>query len=141
MGSQENREEGRKVMVMPKESYRGRDMEEIRKMSTAEFSEMLPSRMRRSLKRGMTENQKKLLEKIKKKPGKFHRTTCREMIILPEMTGEKIGVHNGKEYVTVEVTPEMLGHRLGEFSQTRKKVQHSAPGFGATRSSKFVPLK
>ena len=63
------------------------------------------------------------------------------MIILPEMVGVKIGVYNGKEYTPVEVKPEMIGHRLGEFALTRKPVKHSSPGFGATRSSKFVPLK
>jgi small subunit ribosomal protein S19 len=50
-------------------------------------------------------------------------------------------VHNGKEYVPVEITAEKLGHRLGEFALTRKQVKHSAPGFGATRSSKYIPLK
>ncbi len=55
--------------------------------------------------------------------------------------GIKIGVYSGKEYVPLEIKPEMLGHRLGEFVMTRKQVKHSAPGFGATRSSKFVPLK
>ena len=63
------------------------------------------------------------------------------MIILPEMVGAKLGIHNGREFVMVVIDSSMLGHRLGEFSQTRKKVQHSAPGLGATRSSKFVPLK
>ena len=55
--------------------------------------------------------------------------------------GTKVAVHNGKEYVTIDVKPEMIGHRLGEYAHTRKKVEHSAPGFGATKSSKFVPLK
>ncbi|MBN2042524.1 MAG: 30S ribosomal protein S19 [Candidatus Aenigmarchaeota archaeon] len=126
---------------MAKFNYKNKDIEEVKGMSVEEFSRMLPSRMRRSLTRGLTENQKKLLSKIKEKPGKFHKTTCREMIILPEMLGTKIGVHNGKEYVSIDIVPEMLGHRLGEFATTRKRVQHSAPGFGATRSSKFVPLK
>jgi small subunit ribosomal protein S19 len=63
------------------------------------------------------------------------------MVIIPEMVGVKIGIHNGKEYVSVDIKPEMLGHRLGEFAMTRKPVKHSSPGFGATRSSKFVPLK
>ncbi len=122
-------------------NYRKKGLEEIKEMSIDEFSKMLPSRMRRSLTRGLTETQKKFLGKIRDKPEKFHKTTCREMIILPEMLGKRIGVHNGKEYVALEISPEMLGHRLGEFAATRKRVQHSSPGFGATRSSKFVPLK
>ena len=128
-------------MIMAKFNYREKDLEEIKGMNAEEFSKMLPSRMRRSLTRGLTENQKKFLEKVRNKPGKFHKTTCRELIILPEMLGVKVGVHNGKEYVALDIVPEMLGHRLGEFANTRKRVQHSAPGFGATRSSKFVPLK
>ena len=122
-------------------SFRGKSLEEVQKMNVEEFARLLKSRQRRSLKREMTENQKKLLEKIRKTPKKFYRTRCREMIILPEMIGCKIGVHNGKEYVPLEIKPEMLGHRLGEMVMTRKPVRHSAPGFGATRSSKFVPLK
>jgi len=126
---------------MIKFTFRDKTPEEIRGMSIEEFAKLLKSRQRRTLKRGLTDNQKKLLEKIKKDPKKFHRTRCREMIILPEMVGVKIGVHNGKGYVTLEIRTEMLGHRLGEFAMTRKGVKHSAPGFGATRSSKFVPLK
>ena len=63
------------------------------------------------------------------------------MIIFPEMVGLKIGVYNGKEFVIVEVKPEMIGHYLGEFSLTRRRISHGSPGIGATRSSKYVPLK
>ncbi len=69
------------------------------------------------------------------------RTHCRDMIILPEMVGLKFAVYNGREFIVIEVKPEMIGHRLGEFSQTRKKVTHGMPGIGATRSSLYVPLK
>jgi len=126
---------------MAKFEFRGKSIEEIKNMTLEEFSLMIPSRQRRSLKRGLPERQKKLLEKIRKDPKKYHRTHSREMVILPEMVGVKIGVYNGKEYLALEIKPEMLGHRLGEFVLTRKNVKHSAPGFGATRSSKFVPLK
>ena len=126
---------------MPKFTYRGKEWEEIRGMSLEEFRKILPSRERRTLKRGFTEKQRKLLMKIRENPKKFHRTMCRQMVIIPQLVGIKIGVHNGKEYVPVEIKQEMIGHRLGEFALTRKKVEHSAPGFGATRSSKYVPLK
>jgi small subunit ribosomal protein S19 len=126
---------------MAKFEFRGKSLEEIKNMTLEEFSLMLKARQRRSLKRGLTERQKKLLEKIRKDPKKFHRTRSREMLILPEMVGIKMGVYSGKEYVQLEIKPEMLGHRLGEFVLTRRSVKHSAPGFGATRSSKFVPLK
>ncbi len=126
---------------MAKFMYRGKTLEELKAMSLEEFRELLPSRERRTLKRGFTEEQKKLLEKIRKNRSRFYKTKEREMIIIPEMIGVKLGVYNGKEYVPIEIKPEMIGHRLGEFALTRKQVKHSAPGFGATRSSKYVPLK
>ena len=126
-------------------TYRGYRIEELQKMPLSEFANLLPARQRRSLLRGLTPYQKRLLEKVRKyrergikKPIKTH---CRNMIILPEMVGMIFLVHNGKEFVHVEATPERIGHYLGEFAPTRKRVQHSAPGVGATRSSKFIPLK
>jgi small subunit ribosomal protein S19 len=132
--------------VPKKFTYRGYTLEELRKLSLNDFVNLLPARQRRSLNRGLTPSQKKLLEDIReiKKSGKKEaviRTHCREMIILPEMVGFKFAVHNGKEFVVFEVKPEMIGHRLGEFSQTRKKVVHGMPGIGATRSSMYIPLK
>ena len=135
---------------MPKKfTYRGHSIEELQRLPLGEFAKLLPSRQRRSLTRGLPPEHKALLEHIRaakqeaeKTGGEvFIRTHCRDMIVLPEMVGVKLGVHNGKEFVPVEVKPEMIGHRLGEFSQTRKKVTHGAPGIGATRSSMYVPLK
>lgn len=134
---------------MVKFVYRGKSIEEIMKMDLNEFIKLLPARQRRSLKRGFTPEQKKLLEKIRKarkmteegKQPKPIKTHCRNMIIVPEMVGMKIGVHNGKEFIFITITEKMLGHYLGEFAPTRKRVLHSAPGVGATRSSKFVPVK
>lgn len=120
---------------------RGKTFEEIKKMSLEEFSKIIPSRDRRALKKGLTPEQKIFLIKLRKKPAAFHKTHCRDMVIIPELVGHRVGVYSGKEFVNVDVKPEMLGHRLGEFALTRKKVSHSAPGFGATKSSKFVPLK
>jgi small subunit ribosomal protein S19 len=127
---------------MPKEYYfRGYNLEELKKMSIDEFAKLLKSRERRALKKGLTEQQKKLLERIKKNPKKFHKTHVRDTIILPEMVEAKLGVFNGKEWVSVVIKPEMIGHKLGEFAQTRKKVKHSAPGIGASRGSKFISVK
>jgi small subunit ribosomal protein S19 len=123
--------------------YRGKTTAEISAMDQKELMQMLNSRERRKMKRGFRETEKKLLKKIKEARDKnaLIRTKSRDMIVLPEMFGYKLGIYNGVEYVVVEIRPEMLGHRLGEFALTRKKVKHSSPGFGATRSSKFVPLK
>ena len=126
---------------MAKFEFRGKALEGIEEMEFKEFLTIMRARERRSLKRGFTPAQKKLLKNIQVNRKKFHRTKSRDMVVIPEMFGVKIGIHNGKEYVPLEITPDMLGHRLGELALTRRKVQHSAPGFGATRSSKFVPLK
>jgi small subunit ribosomal protein S19 len=58
----------------------GHNFEELKGMSIEEFARLLPSRERRSLKRGLTERQKNLLEKIRKNPDKFHKTHIRNMI-------------------------------------------------------------
>ena len=123
--------------------FHGKTMEEIRGMDQKELAKLLPSRERRKLKRGLNEGEKKFLKKLKevRNPAVMVRTKERDMLVLPEMIGFKLGIHNGKEYVPVEIKPEMVGHRLGEFALTRRRVKHSSPGFGATRSSKFVPLK
>jgi small subunit ribosomal protein S19 len=63
------------------------------------------------------------------------------MIILPSMVGLRIGIHNGREFTEVEITPEKFGHVLGEFTYNRKRVAHSSPGVGATRGSTFIPIK
>ncbi len=128
--------------------YRGHTLDELKKMNMDQFIQLLPARSRRSLKRGLPPRQKKLLERLRrayraKKRGKdlLTRTHVRDMIIFPEMVGLKIGVYNGMKFEIVEIKPEMIGHYLGEFSLTRRHVQHGSPGIGATRSSKYVPLK
>jgi small subunit ribosomal protein S19 len=123
--------------------FRGKTIEELQEMNLEDFSKLLKSRQRRALRRGLTKAEKKLLENVRRSKGKdkMVRTHCRDMPVLPEMVGVKMGVHNGHEFVMVIINESMLGHRLGEFAMTRKNVKHSSPGLGATRSSKFVPLK
>lgn len=120
--------------------YRGKTLEELKELSVKEFSKLVNSKTRRFLKRGFTRKHKDLLNKIKteKKPVKTH---LRDMVILPVMVGKTVKIHDGKEFTSVEIKPKMLGHRLGEFVDTRKRVTHGAPGVGATRSSMFVPIK
>ena len=69
------------------------------------------------------------------------KTHLRNMIIVPEMIGSVVGIYNGKVFNAVEIKPEMTGHYLGEFSITYKPVSHGRAGIGATKSSRFVPLK
>jgi small subunit ribosomal protein S19 len=113
-----------------------------------EFAKLLPSRQRRSLLRGLPPRNKKLLEKLRRahraiKKGKkvTVRTHDRDMVILPEMVELSVAIHNGKEFIPVEIKPEMIGHYLGEYAPTGKKVMHGNPGIGATKSSAYVPLK
>ena len=63
------------------------------------------------------------------------------MIIIPQFIGKNIRIYNGKEFIPLTITAEMLGHYLGEFAHTRKSVTHSAAGIGATRSSKSVSAR
>ncbi|MCQ4344995.1 MAG: 30S ribosomal protein S19 [Sulfolobaceae archaeon] len=126
--------------------YRGKTLEELLNMSMDEFIKLLPARQRRSLRRGFTEEQKRILEKVRKitRTGKYDeviKTHVRDMIILPEMVGLKLAVYNGKEFVEFQVVPEMIGHYLGEFSITTKKVEHGEPGLKATKSSLFLAMK
>jgi small subunit ribosomal protein S19 len=134
---------------MPKEfMYRGYSLNQLQNLSMDEFINLLPSRQRRSLHHGFAPEHRILLEKIRKakealRQGKpvTVRTHLRDMIILPEMVAISIAVHNGKDFVAVEMKPEMIGHYLGEFAVTNKPVKHGTPGIGASRSSMYVPLK
>ncbi len=105
------------------------------------IANLMPSRPRRSLSRGLSPECEKLLGRVRASNGKMVRTHCRGMYILPEMVGTTIGVHDGQNFVKLEITPPMIGHSLGEFAKTRKSVTHTGPGVGATRSSQHVALK
>ena len=122
--------------------YHGLTLEELQKLSIEELIPLFPSRIRRTLKRGLTERQDKLLKDIEKaNKGDQIRTHCRDMVILPNFVDHTILIHNGKEFQRVDIQANMIGHYLGEFALTRSKVKHTGPGVGATRSSKFMPLK
>jgi small subunit ribosomal protein S19 len=124
--------------------YRGKTLEELKEMTADEFSKLLTARERRALRRA-NPRYRKLLEKVRKviseNKDKVIKTHVREAVILPEWVGLKFGVHNGKEFKVVEIKPEMIGFRLGDFSHTTGRVIHSGPGVGATRGSKYIPLK
>ena len=121
-------------------TYKGKTIDELKKLSLNELAQLLPARQRRKIKHGLTDQHKILLKKLRLNEKNIE-THCRDMIILPEMMGVTIKVHHGKEFVPVVIEPEMIGHYLGEFALTRKKVAHSAPGIGATRSSASLSVK
>jgi small subunit ribosomal protein S19 len=131
--------------MVKKFEYRGIDLAELEKMPMDKLFQLFPARARRSLTRGITDSKRKLIEEIKlAKAGKLKnpvRTHLRDLIILPYMIGVPVNVFSGKEFVTVNISPEMIGHYLGEYVITNKRVSHGAPGVGASRSSLYVPLK
>jgi len=119
--------------------YRGKTLTELKQMDISQFIKLLTARKRRSLTRTILQEAQPLLKKIRqmnqgarKKPIK---TQLRTMVVVPEMVGHTIGIHNGKEYADVRIIDEMIGLYLGELAQTRKKVIHGAAGIGATKSS------
>ena len=80
--------------------------------------------MARSLKKGPYIDQR-LSEKMKKaKPGEIIKTWSRDATVTPEMVGFTFGVHNGREFISVQAREEMVGHKLGEFAPTTKFGRH-----------------
>ena len=125
-------------------NFRGRTTEELKVMTIEEVTPLLTSRSRRYRKRA-NKKYRVLLDTVKKAGAaggaKVIKTHMREAVILPEWVGVKFGVHNGKEFKVITIIPEMIGRRLGDYSHTTGPVKHSGPGVGATRGSKFIPLK
>ncbi len=120
--------------------YRGKTLSELKELSTNEFAKLVPARERRTLVRGYTELQKAFMKEIEKGKNNVE-THCRDVIVIPKMVGMTIKVHSGKEFVPVMIQEDMLGHRLGEFALTRKRVTHNSPGIGATKSSSAASVR
>ena len=129
--------------------FRGYNQDQLKSISIEALLPLLNARQRRSLNKRvgkyMNGQKRKLREEIKLAlKGNLNnklKTHVRDMIILPDMIGLSISVHNGKEFYEVTVKPEMVGHYLGEYAITNKRVQHGSPGVGSSRSSLYVPLK
>ena len=121
-------------------TFCGYTLEELQEMPTEEILPMLPSRARRSMVRGIKPNQEKFWKHVEdgKEPIKTHR---RDIVVLPKLVGKKVSVYNGNSWTEFEVIPEMIGHFLGEFALTRRFQKHTGPGVGATKSSKYMPLR
>lgn len=132
-----------KVAVRRKKefTYRGYTLEQLQALTLSELMPLLPSRARRSYKRGLNREQQTFVDRLRSSNGEAVKTHRREIFILPDFVGKKVAVHTGKEYREVEIKPEMIGHAIGEFALTRHFTHHSGPGVGATRGSKFLPLK
>ena len=126
-------------------TYRGLSQKELEGLTIDELLKLFSARARRSLTRGINDSKRKLIQEIKDaKSGKLKNpinTHLRDLLVLPYMIGVTVNVYSGKEFVPVIITTEMIGHYLGEYVITNKRVSHGAPGVGASRSSLYVPLK
>jgi small subunit ribosomal protein S19 len=134
----------RKAEVRRKREFtlRGLTLPNLQALDLPQLSKVLGARARRSIQRGFTDEQKRFFERLATtEPGKVVRTHTRDALILPSHVGRRVAIHTGKEFKEIEVRPEMIGHYYGEFALTRRFEKHSGPGVGATRSSKFMPLK
>jgi small subunit ribosomal protein S19 len=123
-------------------TFRGKTIEELKTLDTREFAKLIKSRPRRALLRNY-DKVEKFIVKCEERTQKNRpiKTQDRELVIVPKMVGKAIGIHNGKEFIKVDIVEEMLGHRLGEFAITRKVVKHGAAGIGATKSSSSQSVK
>ena len=123
-------------------TLRGKTLPELQAMSLEEFAKIVTARARRSIRRGFNSETTLFFERMRSTAaGKVVRTHCRDALVLPEHVGRRVAIHNGKEFKEIEIRAEMIGHYFGEFALTRRFEKHSGPGVGATRSSKFMPLK
>jgi small subunit ribosomal protein S19 len=121
------------------EKYRGKTLTYLKTLDVRECAKYLPSRSRRSVLRHFEIIEKfiKMCDEKESRKKKI-KTHLRDLVIVPRLVGRMIEVHNGKSWQEVYITVEMIGHRLGEFSFTRKRVTHSAAGIGATKGSRAL---
>ena len=123
-------------------TYKGLTIEELKKLDVREFAKYLRSRQRRTALRQFQKIEDFINRaREKQKKDKKIRTHQRDLVVVPQMVGMKISIYNGKTFVPVEVTGEMLGHKFGEFAPTRGRVKHGSAGMGATKGTKSKSKK
>jgi small subunit ribosomal protein S19 len=128
----------KKIEVIKKDIlYRGKDLDFLKALDVRESSKYMPARSRRTILRNFDVIER-FIKRCEQKiaHNKKIKTHLRDIVIVPRLVGLNIGVHNGKIFQEVDIVPEMIGHRLGEFTQTRTKVNHGSAGIGATKSSR-----
>ena len=117
-------------------------MDELQAMGIADFAKLCDARARRSLKKGYD---KKVLKSVEKKKGdpkaKPIRTHNRDLVVVPSMIGAQFAIYRGNTFERLDITEKMLGHYLGEFVFTRKRLQHGKAGIGATKSSSAITAR
>jgi ribosomal protein uS19 len=132
-------------------TYRGKTLDDLRRMDLPDFVKLLGSSRRRWFGKAFGIRQIHLINKLAAarrevdgQPGARPRavkTHLRAMVVLPAFVDNIIAIYNGKEFVEVQIRPEMIGHVLAEFAPSKKLVRHSKAGVGATRSSSATSLK
>lgn len=123
-------------------TYKGLTIEELKKLDVREFAKYLRSRQRRTVLRQFQKVEDFInRSREKQKRDKKIRTHQRDLIVVPQMIGMKISIHNGNTFVPVDFTGEMLGHTFGEFAPTRGRVKHGSAGVGATKGTKSKSKK
>ena len=122
--------------------YKGMTVEELKKLDVREFAKYLKSRQRRTVLRQFQKIEN-FINKAREKQGKDKRikTHLRDLVVVPQMIDMKISIYNGKTFVPVIVTNDMLGHKFGEFAPTRNRVKHGSAGVGATKGTKSKSKK
>lgn len=122
--------------------FKGKTLEELKTLDVREFAKLLKARQRRTVLRTFQDHEK-FIARIKKKAEKNKqiKTHKRDFVVVPEMVGLKIQVYKGNAYIPIEITGDMLGHKLGEFALTRSKTTHSGGGTGATKGSKAKTVR
>lgn len=123
-------------------TFKGKTVEELKTLDVREFAKFLRSRQRRTVLRNFQKLEKFInRSKVKLEKDKRIRTHQRDLVIVPQMIGWKIGIYNGQKFVPVDVTGEMLGHKFGEFAPSRARIKHGKLGVGATKGSKHKSKK
>ena len=138
MTRERRRDRKEKTGIKSKEHfYRGKTLEELKTLEIREAAKYYKARSRRSVLRNF-DTTEKCVKRCEKKiiRNKKIKTHLRDIVIVPRQVGYTIGVHNGQHFNEVTITLEMVGHRLGEFSPTRGRVNHGSAGIGATKSSR-----
>ena len=126
-------------MAKKEYTFKGKTLPELQAMSVEDFANLCDARARRSLKKGYD---KQIIQNVEKKKGdvkaKPIRTHNRDLIVIPTMVGTTFAVYRGNSFERLDIVEKMLGHYIGEFVFTRKRLQHGKAGIGATKSSTAI---
>jgi small subunit ribosomal protein S19 len=111
-------------------NFKGKTIEELKNLGVREFAALLRSRQRRTVLRNFQEHEN-FVKRVDSKLGKGKKsvkTHRRDLVIVPGLVDKRIQVYNGRDFLPVDITIEMLGHKLGEFAPTRAKTRHVKEG-------------